>query len=64
MYLWFIPFNPTQITHKILKIMSGKTCLNENRCDGSDDGPSAAITVDASQGSVHSILYDASPMTP
>ena len=44
--------------------MSGETCKNENRCDGSDAGPPAAITVDASQCSVRSNLSDASPVTP
>ena len=37
--------------------------MNENRCDGSDAGPPAAITVDASQGSVQINLSDTSPAT-
>ena len=45
-------------------MMSGKTCANENRCDVSDTGLPAAITVDGSQGSVWSNLYDDSPTTP
>ena len=45
-YLWFINFNPIQITHKILKMMSGETCSNENSCDGNDADPSSSITVD------------------
>ena len=44
--------------------MSGETCVNENLCDGSDSDPPAAITVDASQGSVQSNVPDASPTTP
>ena len=35
-----------------------------HRCDGSDSDPSAAIKVDASQGSVKINLYDDSPATP
>ena len=44
--------------------MSGETRVNENRCDGSDADPPAAITVDASQGSVRSNLSDDSTETP
>ena len=44
--------------------MSGETRVNGNRCDVSDANPTAAITVDASQGSVRSNLSDASPATP
>ena len=43
--------------------MSWENCANENRCDGSDAGPPADITVDASQGSVLSNFSDASPAT-
>ena len=35
-----------------------------HRCDGSDSDPSAAITVDASQGSVQGNLYDDFTATP
>ena len=35
-----------------------------HQCDGSDTDLSAAITVDASKGSVHSKLSDDSPATP
>ena len=35
-----------------------------HHCDGSDPDLSAAITVDASKGSVHSNLSDDSPATP
>ena len=35
-----------------------------HRCDGSDSDPSAAITVDASQGSVKISFLDDSPATP
>ena len=35
-----------------------------HQCDGSDSDPSAAITVDAPQGSVQSNLSDDSPATP
>ena len=38
--------------------------MKENQCDGSDSDPSAAITVDALQGSVKSDLSDDSPATP
>ena len=44
--------------------MSGETCANENRCDGSDAVPPSAIIVDASQGIVQSNLSDASHATP
>ena len=44
--------------------MRGETCANENRCDSSDAGPSAAITVDALQGIVRSNLSGAYPATP
>ena len=41
----------------------GKTSVNERRCDGCDAGPSAAIAVDLSYGSVRSNFSDASPAT-
>ena len=44
--------------------MSGETRVNENQYDSSDAYPPAAITLDASQGSVRSNLSDASPATP
>ena len=43
--------------------MSGETLSNKNRCDRSDTGPPAAITFDASQGSVLRNLFGASPAT-
>ena len=48
----------------MLNIMSGETRVNEKNCDSSDADRPAAITVDASQGSVRSNLPDASPATP
>ena len=45
-YLWFITYKHVQIIHRILKIMSGETRVNENQCHDSDADPQAAITFD------------------